>query len=41
MQKRAAIWILRAFKTSPVEGIEVIVEIIPIKLHLQKLINRS
>ena len=39
MQRRAAIWILGAFKTSPVEDIEVIAGIIPIKLHLQKLTN--
>jgi len=41
MQRRAAIWILEAFKTSPVEGIEVIAGLIPIKLHLQKLVSRS
>jgi len=27
IQRRAAIWILGAFKTSPVEGIEAIAEI--------------
>ena len=41
MQRRAAIWILGAFKISPVEGIKAIAGIIPIKLHLQKLANRS
>jgi len=41
MQRRATIWILGAFKTSPSEGIEAIVEIIPIKFHLQKLTERS
>ena len=41
MQRRATIWILGAFKTSPVEGIEAIAGIIPIKLHLQKLMNQS
>jgi len=41
MQRRAAIWILRAFKMSPSEGIEAIVGIIPIKFHLQKLAERS
>ena len=41
MQKRAAIWILGAFKTSPSFGIEAIVGLIPIKLHLQKLSGRS
>jgi len=41
MQRRAAIWILGAFKTSSMEGIEAIAGIIPIKLHLQKLASRS
>jgi len=41
MQRRAAIWILGAFKMSPSEGIEAIVGIIPIKFHLQKLAERS
>jgi len=41
MQRRAAIWILEAFKTLPTEGIEAIAEIIPIKFHLQKLARRS
>ena len=40
MQRRATIWILGAFKTSPLFGIEAIVELIPIKLHLQKLGRR-
>ena len=34
MQRRAAIWILEAFKTSPSYGIEAIVGLIPIKLYL-------
>jgi len=34
MQRRAAIWILGAFKTSPSEGIEAIASIIPIRFHL-------
>ena len=34
MQRRAAIWILGAFKTSSTEGIEAIAGIIPIKFHL-------
>ena len=37
MQRRATIWILGAFKTSPTEGIEAITRIILIKFHLQKL----
>jgi len=41
MQRRAVIWILGAFKTSPTEGIEAIAGIIPIKFHLQKLARRS
>jgi len=41
MQRRATIWILGAFKTSPSEGIEALVGIIPIKFHLQKLANNS
>jgi len=40
MQRRAAIWILGAFKTSPLENIEVIAGLTPIKLHLQKLVGR-
>jgi len=41
MQRRAAIWILGAFKTSPTFGIEAIVGLIPINLYLQKLSGRS
>jgi len=41
MQRRAAIWILGAFKTSPSYGIEAISGHIPIKLHLQKPGGRS
>ena len=41
MQRRAAIWVLGVFKTSPLEGIEAITGIIPIKFHLQKLARRS
>ncbi len=37
MQKRAAIWILRAFKILLSERIEAIAGIIPIKFYLQKL----
>jgi len=40
MQRRAAIWILGAFKSSPSEGIEAIAGIIPIKFHLQKIAKR-
>ena len=41
MQKRAAIWILRAFKILLSERIEAITGIIPIKFYLQKLTKRS
>ena len=41
MQRRAAIWILGAFKTFPSYGIEAIAGLILIKLHLQKLGGRS
>ena len=41
IQRKAAIWILGAFKMSPSEGIEAIAGIIPIKFHLQKLAERS
>ena len=34
MQRRATIWILGAFKTSPLEGLEAIIGLIPIKSHL-------
>ena len=41
MQRRAAIWILGAFKTSPLEGMEALVGIIPIRFHLHKIAKRS
>ena len=41
IQKRAAVWILGVFRTSPTKGLEAIVDLIPIKLHLQKLASRS
>ena len=41
MQRRAAIWILGTFKTSPLEGVEAIAGLVPIKYHLQKLMGRS
>jgi len=41
MQRRAAIWILGAFKTSPMKGIEALVGLIPIRFHLQKIAKRS
>jgi len=41
MQRRAAIWILGAFKTSPMEGIKALVGLMPIRFHLQKIAKRS
>ena len=41
MQRRATIWILGAFKTLLLKGIEAIAGIIPIKFYLQKLARRS
>jgi len=41
LQRRAAIWILGAFKTSSSYGIEAIVGLIQIHLYLQKLRKRS
>ena len=41
MQRRAAIWILGAFKTFSLFSIEAIVGLMPINLHLQKLGGRS
>ena len=41
MQRRAAIWILGAFKMLPMEGLEAIASLIPIKSHLHKLTGRS
>ena len=41
LQRRAATWILGAFKTSPLYGIEAITGLIPIHLHFQKLSGRS
>ena len=40
MQRRATIWILGAFKTSPTEGIEAIAGIIPIRFYFQKIARR-
>jgi len=41
MQRRATIWILGAFKTLPLEGLEVLARLIPVKSHLQKIAKRS
>jgi len=41
MQRRATIWILGAFRTSPTKGLKAIAGLIPIKLYLHKLASRS
>jgi len=41
MQCKAAFWILGAFHTSPTGGIEALAGLIPIHLHLKKLVKRS
>ena len=41
MQRRATIWILGTFKTSPSEDLKAITGLVPIKSHLQKLVGRS
>ena len=41
MQRRAAIWILGAFKTLLLEGIEALAGLISVKSHLQKIAKRS
>ena len=41
MQRRAAIWILGMFRTSPLEGIEALAGIISIRFHLHKIAKRS
>jgi len=41
MQRRATIWILGAFKMLSTKGLEAIMGLIPIKLHLYKLTSRS
>jgi len=40
IQRRAATWILGAFKTSPLEGIEALAGLMPIRFHLQKISKR-
>jgi len=41
MQRKAALWILGAFRTSPTGEIEALAGLIPIHLHLKKLVKRS
>ena len=41
MQCKVALWILSAFHTSPTGGIEALAGLIPIQLHLKKLVKWS
>jgi hypothetical protein len=41
MQRRTALWITGAFKTSPSGGVESLAGLIPIHLHLEKLVTRA
>ena len=41
MQCKAALWILGAFRTSPTSGLEALAGLIPIQLHLKKLVKWS
>jgi hypothetical protein len=41
MQRRAALWITGAFRTSPSGGVESLAGLIPIHLHLEKLVTRA
>ncbi|KAF4617968.1 hypothetical protein D9613_013028 [Agrocybe pediades] len=41
MQRKAALWIKGAFRTSPTGGVESLAGLIPIHLHLKKLAGRS
>jgi len=41
MQRKAALWILGAFRTSPTGEIETLAGLIPIHLHLKKLAKQS
>jgi len=41
MQRKAALWITGAFRTSPTGGTEALAGLIPIHLHLRKLADRA
>ena len=41
MQRKAAIWITGAFRTSPTGGVQAIAGLLPIHLHIQKLSWRA
>ena len=40
-QCKTALWILGTFRTSPTGGLEALAGLIPIQLHLKKLVKRS
>jgi len=41
MQRKAALWITGAFRTSPMGGTEALAGLIPVHLHLRKLADRA
>ncbi|KAF5377289.1 hypothetical protein D9615_006460 [Tricholomella constricta] len=41
MQRKAALWILGAFRTSPGGGVETLAGLPPVHLHIKKLVDRS
>jgi len=41
MQRKAALWITAAFRTSPTGGTEALAGLIPVHLHLRKLADRA
>jgi len=41
MQRKAALWITGAFRTSPTGGTEALAGLIPVHLHLRKLADRA
>jgi len=41
MQRKAALWITGAFRTSPTGGTEALAGLIPVYLHLRKLADRA
>ena len=40
MQRKTTLWILDTFRTSPTGGIEALAGLIPIQLHLKKLVKQ-
>ncbi len=41
MQRKAAIWVKGAFRTSPTGGVQAIAGLLPIHLHIRKLSWRA